>query len=97
MSAISYSSFQRDFRFQQNLGKGNYSTVNQVLHNVDSRTYAHKITELSSIDDFVHCFNEIETLKTIDDDHLAKVLSPLLSSTTTTAVRTSRLADCRSV
>jgi len=57
MSAISYTSFEKDFRFERRLGKGNYSTVEQVYHTLDQRSYAHKVTELTCIEDFVQCFN----------------------------------------
>jgi hypothetical protein len=42
MSGISYLSFERDFRFERRLGKGNYAIVNQVIHLLDNRSYAHK-------------------------------------------------------
>ncbi len=48
MSGITYTSFERDFIFEKRLGKGNFAIVNQVLHQIDKRSYAHKCIELSS-------------------------------------------------
>lgn len=43
MSGISYTTFERDFRLENRIGKGNYATVIKVQHILDMRSYAHKI------------------------------------------------------
>lgn len=50
MSAITFQTFERDFRYEKLLGKGNYATVTQVLHLVDNRKYAHKCIEIASLE-----------------------------------------------
>lgn len=87
MSAISYSTFERDFRREKTLGKGNCSTVTQVYHLVEQRSYALKLTELDTLDEMTQSFNEVEAVKGIDDDRLAKVTSPKRRSTTTSPIQ----------
>jgi hypothetical protein len=67
MSGITYATFERDFRLEGKLGKGNYATVTKVQHLIDQRTYAHKCIELTSLDEYSQAFNEIETNRCIDD------------------------------
>lgn len=57
MSGISYSTFERDFKLEKRLGKGNYATVTQVTHLLDQRSYAHKCIEMASADELAQAFN----------------------------------------
>jgi len=49
MSGITYQTFERDFRIERQLGKGNYATVYQVRHLIDQRQYAFKCMELATL------------------------------------------------
>lgn len=96
MSGITYQSFERDFRIEKRLGKGNYAVVNQVLHLLDHHSYAHKCIEFASFDELSIAFNEVETIKCIDDERIVKVTRPPRSSSTTTRARTSAPASSSS-
>jgi serine/threonine protein kinase len=69
MSGISYTTFERDFRFENRIGKGNYATVLKVQHLLDLRSYALKSIEVPTPEEMAQAFNEIETNRSIDDEH----------------------------
>ena len=73
MSAITYANFERDFRYEKRIGKGNCSFVNQVWHNIDQCSYAHKISYLNTSEELAQAFNEIETITKMDDETIIKV------------------------
>jgi len=57
MSAIPYSTFEQDFKFEKNLGQGNCATVAQVYHKVDKQNYAHKKIIVPTNEELTQAFN----------------------------------------
>jgi hypothetical protein len=49
MSSITYHTFLKDFVIEKQLGKGTCASVSQVIHSIENKRYALKITELNNL------------------------------------------------
>lgn len=74
MSNIPASSFDRDFKFHRLLGKGNYASVSEVYHLIDKKKYAVKQILTQSTEEMAQAMNEIEVLKSLEDENITKVV-----------------------